>query len=62
MSYSNQAQWSNSNDTHKWFSHIKDTNGAIIRVEIYASNSYEASELLKTIYGPQLLSEVAARC
>jgi len=57
-----QAVWSNSNDTYKWFTHIRDTNGAIIRVEIFAKNAYEASEMFKSLYGNQLITEVASRC
>jgi hypothetical protein len=59
--YSNQAQWSSSNDSYTWWTNVKLDNGQIQRVEIQAKNAYEATQLFKAIWGHQMISESVGR-
>ena len=55
-----QATHSYSNEVHEWFT-IAYINGYPQRVYCNAKNSYEASNIFKSLYGSQLINEYASR-
>jgi hypothetical protein len=63
MSYIRDGvEYRQSNDSHQWWSQIKTDGGYIQRVEVTATNAIDALNIMKSLYGSQLIYENVNRC
>jgi len=63
MSYIRDGvEYGQSSDPIRWWSQIKTNSGYIQRVEVTASNAYEALNLMKSLYGSKLIYENVNQC
>ena len=51
------VEYGQSSDSHQWWSQIKTDGGYIQRVEVTATNAIDALNIMKSLYGSQLIYE-----
>ena len=56
------VEYGQSNDSRQWWAQIKTPSGYIQRVEVTAQNAVDAMNIMRSLYGSQLIYETINQC